>query len=217
MKVILLLVSLVGELASAGGSEPPKQCLANQYGLSELMNMQVELMYCTEHNGRTCCNQNDVIPILQKMRSGIRAASPEMSQRCKESLSRLMCSKCDADISTGQADGSICPAFCTDLFYACSEEYVDPQVDARDKLPFCRDDSVVCSRVRDSFDTNQPWKFCEYFGFKVAAPPDSLSPEIDDLDFFPPSSEDDQDSSQGLCFTGSSRQIALFGNLPRTT
>jgi hypothetical protein len=27
------------------------------------MNQEVELQYCLEHGGRTCCNNNDVLPI----------------------------------------------------------------------------------------------------------------------------------------------------------
>lgn len=39
------------------------KCMKNKYGLKKLMNQEVELQYCFEHGGRTCCNNNDVMPI----------------------------------------------------------------------------------------------------------------------------------------------------------
>lgn len=44
-------------------SKNPDKCLRNKYGLKKLMNQEVELQYCFEHGGRTCCNNNDVMPV----------------------------------------------------------------------------------------------------------------------------------------------------------
>lgn len=85
--------------------------------------------------------------------------------------SRAHCSTCDADVGTGKSDGSLCESFCQDWMFACKNAYFDPYLEAPEEVPFCREDSLICSPVLSIADS--PEKFCEMMGFKMA--PESKS------------------------------------------
>lgn len=75
-------------------------------------------------------------------------ANPKITDECFAMTSRVMCSKCDADISTGQnSGGQFCLTFCDQWFLACLDDFVDPYQDPNESVPFCKDDSLVCSKV----------------------------------------------------------------------
>lgn len=80
-----------------------------------------------------------------------RLTVPEVTDMCFTMTSRAMCSKCDADISTGQnPNGALCQSFCDDWYYACQADMIDPYIDTMDGAPFCKEDSLICSTLRDS-------------------------------------------------------------------
>lgn len=95
-----------------------------------------------------------------------------MSDKCFAVTSRMMCSKCDADISTGvNPDKSICLSFCDEWYLSCMEDYLDPYVDPKEGQPFCTDDSMVCSPVHEV--VNHSRAFCEHMGYKVMSDVDA--------------------------------------------
>lgn len=65
------------------------------------MNQEVELKFCFEHGGRTCCNDEDILDIRVKMGAVKHLSNPKVSDKCFAVTSRMYCSKCDADIATG--------------------------------------------------------------------------------------------------------------------
>ena len=77
----------------------------------------------------------------------------------------MLCSKCDADVSTGLSEGTICLSFCDEWFLSCHRDFIDPYLDINDHVPFCKEDSMVCSPVHDIASNSR--QFCEYMGFKV--------------------------------------------------
>ena len=92
-------------------------------------------------------------------------SNPKVSDQCFALTSRMLCSRCDADISTGVSDGSICLSFCDEWFLACMSDYVDPYLDPSQNVPFCKEESLVCSPVAEIAQNSRG--FCEYMGFKV--------------------------------------------------
>ena len=147
------------------------KCLRNKYGLKKLENQDVELTYCFEHGPRTCCANDDVVPIRQKMSLVKYTANPKVSDQCFAVTSRVMCSKCDADIGTGvNSEGALCLNFCDEWLFACQNEFIDPYLDVSEHVPFCREDSLVCSPVTDVVKSSR--NFCEYMGYKVASTAD---------------------------------------------
>lgn len=104
------------------------KCLKS-YGLEKLMNQEVELSYCFEHGGRTCCNNNDVLIERNKMAVVHKFSDPKVSDRCFAVTSRVLCTKCDADVSTGLSSGALCLNFCDEWFISCLYDYLDPYID----------------------------------------------------------------------------------------
>ena len=82
--------------------------------------------------------------------------------------SQAHCSICDADIGTGKSDGSLCLSFCNAWFYACENEFFDPYIEVSEDVPFCREDSLICSPMREV--ANNSKDFCQKMGFKVISP-----------------------------------------------
>ena len=81
----------------------------------------------------------------------------------------MLCSKCDADVSTGlNANGAICLNFCDEWYLSCIKDFIDPYTDPSESVPFCKEDSMVCSSVEDVADSSRA--FCEYMGYKVMSP-----------------------------------------------
>ena len=128
------------------------KCLKNQYGLKKLMNQEVELQYCFEHAGRTCCNQNDILSIRSKMTGVRKLSSPKVNSECFALTSRVLCSHCDADVGVGNIpQETLCESFCQEWFSSCQDAFIDPYVDRHESVPFCKEDSMVCSSVKESF------------------------------------------------------------------
>ena len=95
--------------------------------------------------------------------------SPVPQSMCLATTSRVMCSHCDADVGTGvNQDGALCLNFCDEWYLACHQEYVDAYLDSSQDIPFCREDSLLCSMVYDTFDNSR--QFCEFMGFRVISP-----------------------------------------------
>jgi hypothetical protein len=161
------------------------------------MNQEVELQFCFEHAGRTCCGANDIVGIRQKMYGVRKLSHPPTDQLCLAVTSRALCATCDADIGTGlNQNGAICLNFCDEWYLSCQGAFVDPYLDKNENVPFCREDSLVCSSVSDSFKSSR--EFCEFMGYQVMSPSQIES------------------SSENLCFNGIPRQLEMFGKLMRT-
>ena len=75
--------------------------------------------------------------------------SPKVSDQCFALTSRMLCSKCDADVSTGLSEGAICLSFCDEWYLACHRDFIDAYQDSNEHVPFCKDDSMVCSPVHE--------------------------------------------------------------------
>ena len=106
-----------------------------------------------EHGGRTCCSNEDVLPIRTMMSHVRYNADPKVNDKCFAFTSKMLCSKCDADISTGITDGSICFSTCRAWFKSCYNEFIDPYVEKNEHVPFCHRDSMMCSKISDAFNT----------------------------------------------------------------
>mmetsp|Transcript_8653 Transcript_8653/g.14657 ORF Transcript_8653/g.14657 Transcript_8653/m.14657 type:complete len:134 (+) Transcript_8653:138-539(+) len=131
-----------------GSKSKESRCLRNAYGNKRLSNQEYELSYCFEHSPRTCCTNKDVEPIRAKLGQAYKLSQPKISDQCFAHLSRLLCSSCDADVGTGQnKDGAICVGFCDEIFRACADDFFDPYLDPHETIPFCREDSLICSPV----------------------------------------------------------------------
>jgi hypothetical protein len=77
-------------------------------------------------------------------------SSPRINDVCYAVTSRAHCSICDADIGTGiNKKASLCLNFCDEWLMACRNEYIDHYIDPKENIPFCRDDSLICSPVFD--------------------------------------------------------------------
>ena len=48
----------------------------------------------------------------------------------------------------------------------CKEEYFDPYADKTNVLPFCKNDSLLCSKIEDHVQSGQ--QFCNLIGFAVS-------------------------------------------------
>ena len=96
-------------------------------------------------------------------------ASPKIDDTCFATTARVFCSKCDADVATGKnKDGALCLSFCDEWLYTCRDAFFDPYQDPKDGVPFCREDSLVCSPVIDVVKSSRG--LCEFFGFNVLSP-----------------------------------------------
>lgn len=54
----------------------------HKYSLKKLSNQEVELQYCLDHSGRTCCNNDDVLPIRQMMSIAKYQTDPKVTDSC---------------------------------------------------------------------------------------------------------------------------------------
>ena len=97
--------------------------------------------------------------------------NPPLSDKCFALTSRMLCSKCDADIGTGLSEGHICLSFCDEWYLSCMRDFIDPYQDAAISNPFCTDDSIICSPVQEVINSSR--QFCEKFGFKVMSDEDA--------------------------------------------
>lgn len=104
-------------------------------------------------------------------------------------------------MGTGQSDGSLCLTFCDEWLLACQREFFDPYIEASEGVPFCREDSLICSPILDVVNSSRG--FCEHMGFKV------LSPSEQEID-------EENSTPSKRCFNGIPRQLAEKGKLMRT-
>ena len=63
------------------------------------------------------------------------------------------------------ADG-LCISYCDRLLTACQEDYFDPYADVNIVLPFCKNDSLLCSKIEDHVQSGE--EFCNLIGFPVS-------------------------------------------------
>ena len=148
------------------------QCLKGQYENQFLTNTEYELQYCFEHKERTCCDNNDILPIRMYMGTIKKTESPEVSEMCFLTTSIAQCSKCDADVATGaNTRGSLCLSFCDQWLQSCKNDLLDPYVDPKVSPPFCSEDSMLCSTIETKFDSGYEW--CKFMGFQVVDGNDS--------------------------------------------
>ena len=118
-----------------------------------------------------------------------KLSSPQVEQQCFALTSRVFCSHCDADVGTGVINHhTLCLNFCDEWFYACRNDWIDPYIDKHEYVPFCREDSMVCSPVLEAVDSSR--QFCEMMGFKVVAPIEG---------------QDESTSDSQNCYNGMSR------------
>lgn len=101
-----------------------------KYQLAELQNMELELNYCYQHSGRTCCTVNDTTKIRLKYEAArVRSHDEEtVSKECLGAVSDALCYYCDGDIvssfvanydkATGVSDG-LCLDYCSHLYDIC--------------------------------------------------------------------------------------------------
>ena len=75
--------------------KPNPKCKAG-YGLTQQGNQVNEINFCTEHAGRTCCNQDDVNKVKAKI--GMAKIKCDVSDQCFSMTTRALCSYCDGDI-----------------------------------------------------------------------------------------------------------------------
>ena len=81
-----------------------------------------------------------------------KLSSPVTELTCQAVTSRALCTACDADVGTGiNSNGAICLNFCDEWFISCQSAFVDPYLDKNENVPFCREDSLVCSGVSETF------------------------------------------------------------------
>ncbi len=161
MKAVLLFTAAAAAL---------KTKCAPKFDLKRLANQEQELNFCTEHAGRTCCGERDTLEIRKSLSLARYFADPPISSQCFTATSQAFCSVCDADVGTGiNSDGTLCPELCVRWWTACQDDFFDPYVNPKEALPFCKEDSVVCSKV--STVVTEPEQFCEFLGFKKGEAP----------------------------------------------
>ena len=119
-----LLLTFLFTLSSA---QDPFKC--QSYKDRFLVNQESTLSYCVEHAPRTCCTNEDVYPIRQKLSFSKHSSEPKLSSKCFVQTSKAMCSRCDADVGIGLTDGSLCESFCQKWFEACQSDFIDPYID----------------------------------------------------------------------------------------
>lgn len=64
--------------------------------------------------------------------------------------SKVYCSHCDGDVGVGIKD-SICFDYCKQWYHSCYYDYIDPYINPKENPPFCRQDSLICSQVHETY------------------------------------------------------------------
>lgn len=59
----------------------------------------------------------------------------------------------------------LCEEICEVWYQQCKEEQIDPYVNVQENLPFCKEESLLCSSVADTFQNSA--EFCKAMGYKV--------------------------------------------------
>ena len=60
----------------------------------------------------------------------------------------------------------MCISYCDKLFAVCGEEFFDPYVNADNALPFCKEDSLLCSKINEKVSDGAG--FCQLMGLDVS-------------------------------------------------
>ena len=60
----------------------------------------------------------------------------------------------------------MCVDYCDKLFDVCKEEFFDPYLNAAETVPFCRSDSLICSRIDEQ--ARNGTEFCQLIGLPVS-------------------------------------------------
>ena len=82
---------------------------------------------------------------------------------------------------------------------ACIDDYIDPYQDPNENVPFCKEDSLICSKVSDI--SNSSRAFCEFMGYKVLSPVE----------------QEEESNKDEMCYSGFPRQLIEIGKIPRTS
>jgi hypothetical protein len=56
---------------------------------------------------------------------------------------------------------------------ACRNEFIDHYIDPTQNIPFCKEDSLICSPLLEVVGNSR--QFCEYMGFKVQSPFENIN------------------------------------------
>lgn len=129
-------------------------------------NRRGQLVACSEHETRTCCEvQHD-----DGIRARLETAASGVSAECLAVSSVVLCSRCDADVGVGQLAQGSNPILCVDLskrwYDACASSLFSAGgVQSSSVLDFCSDDDVICSPLNEI--TQDPVQFCKSMGFEV--------------------------------------------------
>lgn len=108
-------------------------------------------------------------------------AFPAVSETCFMYTSRAHCTKCDADVGTGMNEGNyLCMSYCDEWRMACKDDMLDPYLDSSEVVPFCRDDSLICSPVNETVSSGR--EFCKIMGFKALSLSEQLGIDEDEED-----------------------------------
>mmetsp|Transcript_26983 Transcript_26983/g.48780 ORF Transcript_26983/g.48780 Transcript_26983/m.48780 type:complete len:284 (+) Transcript_26983:46-897(+) len=165
-----LVILLVLQLYTAGAESTDEEPCSKALGFNETSGpkdrSKQDLLFCSEHHKRTCCERNHSRQVLGSW----APFSHDKSTRCA-TMSRLaLCSFCDADVGSGiKAAANIivlCPSFCKRWFEACAEDFFAPGSSSGSMQP-CGPGSLVCSPLTEI--TEDPAAFCAgVAGFSVA-------------------------------------------------
>ena len=79
------------------------------------------------------------------------------------------------------------------------DDYIDPYQDPNENVPFCKEDSLICSKVSDIANSSRA--YCEYMGYKVLSPVE----------------QEEESNKDEMCYSGFPRQLIEIGRIPRTS
>lgn len=170
---------------------------------------------CYEHAGRTCCSNPDTTKIRLKYENSRLKQDPEsVSRECMSAVNDALCYLCDGDFvstffeinvkGTGTSDG-LCLGYCSHLYDLCKDSFIDQSLNPDDTLPFCRSDSMICSKVSSLVDS--PVDFCKVLGLPISTRQISITQEKK-IGLMKPDEEKD-------CFSGQSAVGVKYSRLSR--
>lgn len=161
----LLLLVLHLYTTGAAAEESCSKALGFNDSSSPMDRSGQDLLFCTEHHKRTCCERNHTRQVLASYAS----FSQERSARCTQMSRLALCGLCDADVGIGlkaeQNAIRLCPSFCSRWFDACRQDFFAPS--GSTGLAACSSSSLVCSPLQEI--TEDSATFCSRVsGFVVA-------------------------------------------------
>lgn len=176
-----LCISLLKVQVTTGrGSQDGKLC-SKAFGFNESVGPKdrsnQELLFCTEHHGRTCCEKNHTREVLLQY----SAFAHERSARCAQMSRIALCSVCDGDVGIGRKAQVnsilLCPSFCKRWYEACLNDFFAPKGSGEGVRP-CGPGSVVCSPLGEAVEN--ALAFCTTIGDFTVADGEDDEPDGDD-------------------------------------